>query len=269
MNTGELFSSFIRRLIAAFALIVLCAAAGRAQSAGTIGVYTRESSVFSAQASSATSAFFPDFGFGCNFLNYQTTGFSGTIDVEWSPNGSAPFYVLGRGNWSSDTHYHTLQIGGYFPNMHSVVTRSAGSVSAWYTAQAGPCPLFGSGVGSNGPSSPLLCDTSTSNFITNGTTTNIVQPLNAGDTTGICGMTISFQAAPSNGTLQLGQAPSSSCSAPNTTWEIYTSAGTPLVISVPFAERSSGQPLQQYWCFTNNSGVEITVSYTYASVLGL
>ena len=66
--TAELFLSFVRRVIFSFFLIVLAAFACHAQNAGNVGIYTRQITVFTNQATTASAGIFPDFGFAANFL---------------------------------------------------------------------------------------------------------------------------------------------------------------------------------------------------------
>ena len=272
MHTSELFLTFVRRLIFSFLVILMVATASRAQNAGTVGIATREVGVFSSQSTTASSAILPDFGFGCSFLSYQTSAFTGTIDLEWSPTGKTPFFTLVQAGYPGglpDTGNHVLQLGGYFPNLRSTATPSAGSISAWYTASAAPCPLFGSGLGTNGPSSPILCDRNSFTTSTGAGGSLLLAPLETGDTVVVCGATLSFNGAPSAGNVQIYYAATIGCTPSSASWYAYTTSSTPQILPVtvqirPFA--TSGTP---YLCFNNNSGVNVVVSFSYASVHGL
>ena len=281
MNVSETFLGFVRRLIGAFFVLLVIAALGHAQSSGTVGIYTREITVFSNQSTTTHSAIFPDFGFGANNLYYCTTNFVGTIDLEWSPPivGSVtlgPFFGLPQALASyplaaPDSACHVIQVGAYFPNMRSSVTVTAGSLTAWFTANAGPVSYVPAALGSNGSTSPILCDQNPSvDGSTSGSTIALFGPIITGDTVVICGLNVSFQSAPSTGNVQLVWSASSSCSAPSgPTWEIFTSSTTPLIVSVPFSARSTLPRTYPYACFVNNSGVSILASFTAASVHGL
>lgn len=262
-------------VIAAGLFIALCINPPQnvgAQNSGAVELYTREITVFTGQNTTAASAIFPDYGFAANFLTYCNSTFSGTIDLEWSPTGVAgPFIVLAQASYSGtqpDSSCHVLQVGGYFPNMRSSVTRTAGSVSAWYTASAAPIPQVSSGLGSNGPSSPINCDqnATVTGVATAGTAAfGGVGPLRTGDTVVICGFTWSFQGATSAGTVLLVWSPTNACATPATSWVSYTTASTPQVLPIALQQRS-GVPSQQTPCVTNNSGATAAVSILWASV---
>jgi hypothetical protein len=277
MQTSEIFLTFVRRLIFSFFLILMIAAATQAhgQTSGTVGLYTRQITVFTAQATSTHSAIFPDFGYAANYLTYCTSGFGGTIDLEWSPNPLTTAYItLAQASYGligNDTNCHTLQAGGYYPNMRSTVTRTAGSVSAWYTASAGPVSYVAAGIGSNGPSSPITCDQSTTFFgILSGGTGGgpAIEPLQTGDTVVICGFQWSFNGATSAGFLEIEWAPAGTCTGATVNWQAYTTANTPQIFTVPLQQRSTVLANQSP-CFVNGSGATASVSVSWASVHGL
>src|ERR1700677_1536725 len=98
MMTGELFLKFVRGLTFGFLLIVVCALVSHAQNSGTVGIKTNEIGVFTNQSSTLSSGgswqcggsptpiaclVLPDIGAACSTLAFQTTAFSGTIDLEW------------------------------------------------------------------------------------------------------------------------------------------------------------------------------------------
>lgn len=247
-----------------------------AQNSGVVGIYTKQVGVFTAQSTTKSSPIFPDGGFGCNSLNYQTASFSGTITIEWSPTGIAPFYVITQASYPSpitDTAYHQLPVSGYFPNMRSTVTPTAGSLSAWYTASAGPCPLISPGLGTNGASSPINCDRDAIQLVLNGVATNIggIGPVLSGDAIIICGFTISFNGATAGGTASIIWTGNFSCGAPSggTSWQINTTVNTPQLLIVPLQQRTPGINTTNFPCFSNGSGVSATISISYASVHGL
>jgi hypothetical protein len=291
---GELFTAFVRRGVLGFLLLIIGACfVGclprplHAQNSGVVGVATKELQIFSAQASTASSGgtwqcngstvpiacpVFPDLGAAANFLSYCDTGFEGTIDLEWSPTGTAPFLVLAQASYSgvTDSLCHTLQVGGYFPNMRSTVTVTTGSLSAWYTASAAPIPLVSSGLGTNGPSSPINCDENAIQGVLTGATTSIgsVGPVNTGDTIVICSWSISFNGATSAGSVSLNWAGSAACSPTFPSWQIYTTASTPQTIVIPVSQRGPNLA-HEYPCLVNSSGATVEVSISFASVHGL
>lgn len=275
--TGELFLTFVRRLIFAFLFIGLVASLqAHGQISGPIGIYTREIPVFTAQSTTLASTNFPDFGFGCNVLSYQTSGFTGTIDFDWVPPVAPPAVstpiILKQASYSqADTAVHTLQLGGYYPNLRSTVTPSGGSLNAQYTAQANSCPIVASGLGSNGDASPIVPDRNyqAAGFLT-ATTLNIAGPTLTGDTIVITSFDISFAGAPSAGNLQLAWGTSSACSTKSgPSWEMLTTASTSQFLTVLVPQRSLLVSAYPYACFTNNSGVTLSLNVAYASVHGL
>jgi hypothetical protein len=286
----HLFLAFVRRVIFSFLLIVMVAYAThtQGQTNGTVGIATKEVTVFTAQGATLSSGgfwqcnnspipiqcpVFPDMGAGCQFLSYQTSGFAGTLTYEWTPPGTATVIVLEQASYAPaapDTANHVLQLGGYFPNLRSTVTPSAGSLSAQYTASAAPCPLFGSGLGTNGPSSPINCDQLATQSVASGSQTVIggAKPVQAGDVVVICAFSLSFNGATVNGTLQISYATSIANCAANistVTWNMFTTANTPQTFAVPQQVRST-QVAQQYPCLVNASGAVAYINISWASV---
>jgi hypothetical protein len=272
MHTHELFFTFVRRLIFAFLLIVLGASVSHAQNAGNVGIYTKEVAVFTAQATTSSSAVFPDFGFGANFLSYCNTSFTGTIDLEWKPPGTASFIVLSQASYNTaDSACHVLQLGGYFPNLRSTLTHNTGSVSAWYTASAAPLSYAPPSLGSNGTTSPITCDQNAIVNVATATNAQLISPINTGDTLVICGLTVSFNGSTSAGQLDIAwSATSGGCgSAGNTNWSVQTAASTPQLFTSLLPIRSPYAPGYPYACIENSTGAQATVSVSYASVHGL
>jgi len=288
------FTKFVRRLVLAFLLIVLgCALRSDAQNAGVVGIATKEISVFSAQSTTASSGgvwqcsgstspipcpVLPDIGSGCNVLNYQTAAFTGTITLEWSKLAS-PYtpIVLAVASFpgaNPDTAVHTLQVGGYYPNLRSTATPTAGSISAQYTAQATSCPFIAPGIGSNGPTSPIACDRNNIQAVGTGSTLSIaaIGPIFTGDVVVICSFTISFSAATTGGAVGIEWAASTgACSSAPTgpTWNSYVTASTPQSFTVQMQQRSFGAAADPYPCFTNSSGAPALIAVSYASVHGV
>jgi hypothetical protein len=291
--TGDLFLKFVRGLTFGFLLIALCALASHAQVAGTVGIKTNEVQVFTNQSTTLSSggtwqcnnsttpiscAVLPDIGAGCGSLSYQTTNFTGTITLEWSPpiaNSATlgPFIVLTQAFYQAgnlDTANHTLSLNGYYPNLRSTVTPIAGSLSAEFTSGANQCPYVYSGIGSTGPSSPINCDQNVAQgAIPSGATSPIVGISATGDRLVICGFTLSFSGVPSAGVINLNFYTSSSCSSAFTEqWTMYTTSATPQVI--PVATLIRGPVIgAQYLCVQNSSGVNIALSFSFASVHGI
>lgn len=294
MQVSETFTRVIGVTLAAVGIVAAILFVGvviephshvYAQGAGVVGIQTKEVSVFAAQAASGSSGGFwqcgatggtacavlPDNGFASNVLSFCNTNFSGSIDLEWSPTGSAPFYPLTTANYTNDTNcvtnapnQHVLQLGGYFPNLRSSVTRTAGSVSAWYTASAAPISFFPSAIGSNGPTAPIQCDQATgASIVTTGTTQLFALPNSRG--VAVCGFTISFTGTPSSvvSAVQVGY--NSACPLINS-WAISTTPSTPqtIVVGSGIGTIFQSPPNVSDLCVGNSSGVNIEVSITYA-----
>jgi hypothetical protein len=290
--TAEIFSTFVRRLLFAFLLLVMVAVGTHAhgQGAGTVGIYTGNLTVFTSQAVSGSSGgtwecggsptpiacpVFPDHGYATNVLTFCNASFTGSIDLEWSPTGSSTYIPVSIATFGSiDSNCHKLQVGGYYPNLRATVVRTAGSVSAWYTASAAPISVFPAAVGTNGATSPISCDGNVTLSITNGSTTYLnVTALNAGDLVNICNFTLSFAATPGTGTVALGWATTSGCSSPTNNFVINTLASTPQTLIFPAPQNlrppggiASGNT---FACLTNNSGATLQVSLGSASVNSL
>lgn len=277
MNSAELFLYFVRRLIFAFFVVVLVSTA-RAQNAGNVGIYTREIAVFNAQSTSKSSGIFPDFGFGANYLTYCDTNFIGVIDLEWSPpiTGSptlGPFISLAQASYTSgnaDSACHTLQVGGYYPNLRSTLTITGGSVSAWYTASSAPISYVPSGLGTNGPTPPIVCDVDNQISIPTGTTVLIAGPLNSGDRVILCGFTVSFNGATSTGNVEIAWSATNACGTlTSPSWAMFTTSATPQTLSSDVQQRTNFPVGDPYACVTNSSGATVFLSASYASVHGL
>jgi hypothetical protein len=292
---GELFAAFVRRWILCLLLLLLGLTwRAHGQNAGVVGIATKEIPVFAAQTTSASSGgvwqcngstkpiscpVLPDIGAGSNFLSYCTTNFIGTIDLEWSPTGAAPWLVLVQASYGAvapDTACRTpaLQIGGYWPNLRSTVTITQGSISAWYTGQATAIAALPPALGSNGPSSPPSCDQNASVQVLNAATAALVGGSTGTSTTIICGFTISFQGAPTTGTMTLAWSATTGCASSVSSWNSYTTSSTPQTLPFPgFTQRNTlgsySASTRQTPCFTNNSGVTVFVNTSYAEVPNL
>jgi hypothetical protein len=276
MPTSEIFLSFVRRLIFCFFLIVLGATASHAQNAGNVGIYTREVPVFTAQSTTAHSAILPDFGFAAHNLTYCNSLFQGSIDFEYSPTGPSPFVpvILARAAYPSgitatDSACHVLQLGGYYPNLRITVTPTAGSVTATYSGSAAPIPIVSTGLGTFGPSPPIVCDQNAIQSVTSGSTASIgnVGPYYSGDAIVICSFSISFFGATTAGQVALDWSISVACSTlSGQTWAAFTTANTPQFFSVPIPQRSFIPATRSFPRLTNSSGSVAIVSISYASV---
>ena len=287
--TGELFLTFTRRLIFAFLLIamVACATHAHGQTGGTVGLYTGELQIFSNQSLTASAGgtwqclnsptpiacpYFPDHGYATHLLTYCNTLFGGTIDLDWTPPGTTTPIVLTQATYpAADSNCHSLYYSGYFPNLRATVTRTLGTMSAWYSAVAGASSNNPSALGSNGATSPISCDQSTAfSLVTTGSTAGGIAPLNAGDSIVLCAVQWSFNGATSAGNLQTTWASSTACSPTSgTSWYVFTTSSTPQNLNAISNQRSPAPTTNQDPCFVNNSGATATVNVSWASVHGL
>ena len=239
-----------------------------AQNAGNTGTFTNAQVVFTNLAANGSSAVLQNIGQSAHFLTYCNTGFSGTIDLEVSFTGSAPWTPIASATYGqlgiTDSACHVLQAGGYFQNIRSTVSNySAGSLSAWYSSSSGPIAFTPAALGSNGPTSPVACDkTGTQSFAQNTTGGNIVSGL-PGAQIWVCQMTISFNGATTTGVIQLADGASGACSSLTTRW-------TENVLSSTQQSQTVGAPLGAFYhttggntslCFVSTA---ITASTTIA-----
>ncbi len=239
------------------------------QNAGNTGTFTKAQLVFNAAGANMSSAIFQNIGQGAHYLTYCPSGFTGTIDLEESFDGSTNWVPIAAANPSNDSTCHVLQAGGYYQNVRSTITnRSGGTVSAWYSASSGPIQFASPGINSNGPTSPTQCDQSlTATIITTGTYSSLLADA-TGRPISVCGFTISFAAAPGSNTdaVQLGFG--SPCGVGSLyLWYISTTASTPQVIPVGSGQGSIfriGQNAGTNLCIGNHSGASLEISLSYA-----
>ncbi len=260
MQVSEQFAKVLRGVALAFLVVAgtfLISPPSHvdAQNAGTVGIQAILQPVFTAQGATASSKLFQDIGQGANILRYCDTNFQGTIDLEWSPTGVAPFFALATASWigQNDNSCHTLTVNGYFPNMRSTLTWTAGTVNAWYSASSGPVGYAAPAVNSSGPVSPVQCDIGGQGTFAPNITSDLLGVF-PGLTDYICEMTVSFSAAPTAGTLTLGYAPTSACTSPVLIWQMQITANTPQVFQV-------GGPLGAF-LQTPASGTAVCVTTT-------
>lgn len=244
-----------------------------AQNNGVVGVYTGSQNIFNnfSTGSVAISPTLNDIGQAANYLTFcNSSSFSGTIFLEWLPPASTTYIPLVTGTYVQDSSCHTLQVGGYYPNLRVHATRTQGAISAWYTASAAPISFFAAALGSNGSTSPVSCDNSAYVAVNNGAT-----GLLAAETTGaqinICNFTISFAAAATTGNISIGWG-SGSCTVPLTDWQIETTSSTPQIMNFN-APQNLRAPVgnalgtTQSACLVNNSGANLVITYNYATIL--
>lgn len=285
--TASTFSKVIAGMIVVFVLLIsLLLPASfppsvHAQGSGVVGILSLMKPVFSSQAANGCSAILKDIGQGSNGVFYNTAGgFIGTIDAEWSPTGSAPFFPITQAVFLPNGDSYTgrqLSWGGYYPNVRICVSNYAGgSLSAWYTSISGP--VFGAApaLSSMGNSSPVTCDLSASTNFVNGTRVAFVpaQPFTPTDVFYICGVDLSFQGATVAGNVTIGFASDGTCTIISTGENILTTANTPQYLSVTHPISSKGNvnghlTVSNWPCIINNSGSNVQINMSYASVRNL
>lgn len=277
MQVSKQSANFWWRVLAASALVLLGflvsdtispRQTASAQNAGTVGIQAQMTPVFSTQASNACGAILPDIGQGQNTLFVSTTSFSGTVDLEWSPTKTAPFYPLVSANYVNETSTHNLYVGGYFPNLRACVSnRTLGSVSAWYSAISGPIPSSYAGLSSSGPTSPIVCDQNTTQDFAASSLAPIgtISPINSGETVAVCGFNIGFSAAPSSGALSFELFSGSACTGTEAlNWKTPTTTATPQFLPIALQQRTFGPNV--FACLRNTSTTAGTITVSWASV---
>ncbi len=300
MQTSEDFCKAVRNSLVA---VLICAAilfvcvSVQAQNLGTVGILAKMTPVFSAQAANGSSGgswqcanqsippntvsgmcgYLPDVGQGIQSLFFCNNNFSGTIDLEWTPNptvASPTFYPVPNGSVSytndgpsSGTPIcHQLPAGLYYPNLRSTVSGySSGTVSAWYSEVSGPAQVTPAAVGSNGATSPISCDKTLVQTVTTGSTAFAFGP-STGQITVICGFTYSFAGATSTGTVYLDFYATVLCGGSVwAAWGAATTSSTPQTVSVDQPIRSPLSTVQDL-CLQNSSGASVTFAISYASI---
>ncbi len=293
MNNEHTASTFTKVIAAAIAVFLLALASiivgdhfsapVHAQTAGTVGILSSERPLLTAATATGCSPIVADIGQGSNIMfvaETDTSGGTAIFDFEWSPSGSSgPWYVITQGKFiDSAANTHSLPLNGYFPNLRVCLnTYTNGTWSAWYTATSGPLSLATPAIGTNGPTSPPLCDQSTATEpITNGATTFIgpTPVIMATDTVIVCSIAVSFLSAPSTGSLGFEWYSSSACStSPVLALLDYTTASTPQLYTRSTGLRSvvGGRlgAISNSLCLINNSGVSVSVTVSWGSIHGL
>jgi hypothetical protein len=277
-HAGRSFTKVVAALIGiaivavfGFALVagITSTSTVRAQGAGVIGIQAINVPVFTAQATTKSSTIFQDIGAGINVLRYCTSGFTGTIDLEWARTSSGPFTPLASATYVVDTNCHPLTVNGYWPNLRSTVTVGAGSVTADYAANSGPTGFASPGISSTGPVSPAACD---HNSFSAPIAPSLAAPLIpgvAGTTIYVCDMTVSFSAATTAGFIQLGSGTNAGgCPGFVATWAVDVLPATPQIFPVgsplgAFLQIGSGQTL----CVSTGANTANTVlSFSWAQL---
>jgi hypothetical protein len=243
-----------------------------AQNSGNTGAFTNAQVAFTAQAAVGSSPIFSNIGQAAHFLTFCNTGFTGTIDLESSFTGKAPWTPIAIASFGqnsvTDSGCHVLQAGGYFQNVRATITyRSAGSVTAWYSSSSGPIAFAPAALGSNGPTSPIACDKQN---------VAAVAPVGAAvlvGSTGLmktyaCMVTISFNGATTAGALSLGEATNSNCTTGYVAyWNMTVTANTPQLFALgsPLGSFFSTVTGGNWLCVqTGTIGANATISVSYA-----
>jgi len=268
-HAGQGFSKAVALAAVVFLIIVALCACTHAQTNGTVGILAQQSPVFNAITNTTSSKVFKDIGQGLNVLFVCNNLFSGTIALEWAPQGSSTYYTLTKATYSVDSNCHSLTAPGYWPNLRATATFSSTgvgeNVSAWYSAVSGPISFTPAALTSNGPGAPVTCDQNTSASIssTGSAAFTTISPINSGDTVYICGFSISFNGATAAGTVTVGYGTSNACAGYAAKWQLDTLASTPQFVNqAGFSIRAPGG----FICVLNNSSATAQVNFSWASV---
>ena len=282
MNTQQTAHTFSRVVAVAAVLFIAIAVFEmspyshvEAQNAGVVGIQAQEVAVFAGQFSTTThSKTLNDQGQALNILFFCGTnfGFTGSIDLEWTPSPATPastYYVLASASYTNlFSNCHAMQVGGYWPNLRATITpNGTGVLNVWYTSSAGPVAYTAPAINSNGATSPVSCDHSTSALYPTGTTTLVVAPINtSSDTVVICGDSFSWATAPTGGSISLAWGTTPLCgNLDSANWILATPATIPLYIPNPQGLRTTNFS-KQYLCLINSSGQSVQANFSYASV---
>jgi hypothetical protein len=272
MDTAELFAKFLRGALLVGLVVVLGIGLSRAQNAGVVGIQAQLTPVFFPAVSANTcSPTLADIGQGQNTLFISTTTFTGTIDLEWTPSPVTPtstYFPLTLASYTSDTSTHQLYFGGYYPNLRSCVSSwSHGTVAAWYSAISGPVSTASPGIGTQGPTSPPVCDQNqVFTFASSSLNSLSISPSAPGNSVVICAFSIGFSGTPTSGAISLQFYSVSGCTGTDfVAWSEPTTASTPQLFSVPVPVRNYGSS-NVFACFQNTSTTGGTISLSWASV---
>lgn len=286
MNTQQTAQTFSRIVAVTIVIFIAIVAIGllipldhvHAQNAGVVGIQAQMIPVFSAATNTASSSVFVDQGQALNILFFcgQGAGFTGSIDLEWTPypNLASPtYYPLVSASYTNLFTCHSLQLGGYWPNLRSTVTFSASgggqALSAWYTSSAGPVSFAPPAIGSNGATSPVSCDQNATVSVANGATQwvgispSLIGGLNA---VVICGFSYSFNGATSAGSLAFQWSTNNACTGLDASvLTLFTTSASPQTQAVPIPLRSSN-PGKQFLCVTSSAGAITQINLSFAEL---
>src|SRR5271154_6849644 len=267
----------MRRVLVASVIAIIMATSAHAQFAGYVGIQTTTpAKVFTNATSGGTVTLFGAGGISQNigqtahYLGFCINGaFTGTINMQGSNDGGVTFTTLAVADYlnANVQQCHTLRGGGYWGLMQSTAVVSAGTLlSATYTGVASPIDAIPTGIATIGPMPPVVCDRGQSVVASAGTTL-LLSPALTLDVVHICGMTLSFSAATTGGSVSIGWSTVSGCSSPVSTWIMFTPSTAPqtIVVSHPLDSPTwAGQ--NQFACVANSSGANVAVNLSYASV---
>lgn len=248
-----------------------------AQNAGVVGIQANMLTAYTNKTAPTCSSIFNDIGQGANTLFVVDSAVGGgvvLIDLEWSPTGSAPFYIISQASYSDPASAtpitHQLGFGGYYKNLRSCIrSYTSGTWSAYFSEISGPISSAAAAVGTNGPTSPIACDQNAGAPVSTGTTLFLgPQPLNTGDVVVVCSTTVSFNGATAAGSLIFEWSASSACTAPFTAYINYTNASTPQTYTIPTQLRglNNTAATANFLCVNNTSGSTASFLLSYASI---
>ena len=227
-----------KRLLASlFGIILSCALPCSAQFIGYTSSQSTAQSVFTNQSANAVSGTLSNIGQSSHFLTVCNSALNATVSLEASIDGTfASPITIGSANYGqtglADSSCHTIQAGGYYPAVRARVKNYlTGSTTVFYTGIGGPIAPAPAGISTIGPSAPVVCDLPLlPGTISTGLATTSIATGFAGETIVVCGMTLSFSAAPTTGQIQFTGGTGVSCSSATFFWTLNVTATTPQTV---------------------------------------
>lgn len=251
-------------------LITIAVVVLTAQNAGNTGTATTAQIAFTANSSaSATSAIFRNVGQSAHYLAYcTTTGGAGQENIFLEESFDAVTWItIGSASPQGNT-CGILQAGGYYQNVRARIANNTGLTNnAWYQATSGPIGFAAPGTNTNGPASPVLCDSIVTGALTSGTAATVLSPV-AGRSNVVCSITLSFDAAAAAGEVDIYRldTPCAASSPSGVDFRIDTTANTPQTL---FFGSNIGQIISASTvnlCGSQTSGTTVRYTLTFASV---
>lgn len=270
-----------KKVLGLLAGLLLLVGAAQAQFQGYVGLQTNQVQVLNASTATGRTVINANTGAGSSVITYCTTATALQIIAEGSPDGVSTHYIpvstiYGVPSAINGNACGSIQFGGYYPAIAvNVLSISGGNVSVWYSGIAGPGPFTPPASNSFGGTSNVLCDqTHSVNLTAGGGTAALLIPNSYLITkTYVCGVFISFSAAPTSSTYVYleGFTGGGTCTSSSTgnLYEFYVSSGSPLDFPVSLGGNSvTVVPAGSGICIGANtsfgSGISLYATASYA-----